>query len=227
MRKVPPAVAEALKSAHGHLGNEIKLTQIYFVPRDRRIVLQRGFALLATIIDWRIGFFQRATCGVCDDLWPSFIGFTESDGVGVARSAVAAEGFVEFFGNVRATHHYGHTNGANRISHAIGLRNHSCHRADADKADILFAYVSRDAFLVHGLGIAVDQENFVALGSKRLKEKHPQMRHEVARDPIVWVIEQNPHRFFLQSKVLLCHAIRRVKDRKIAMPGTAGGEPSG
>ena len=145
----------------------------------------------------------------------------------MAWSAVAAEGFVRFFRNVRATHHYGHTHGANRIGHAIGLRNHSCHRADADKADILFAYISRDAVFIHGLGIAVDQENFVALGSKHLKEKHPQMRHEVTRDPVVRVIEQNPHRFFLQSNMLLCHTIRRVKDRKIAMPGTARGEPNG
>ena len=172
------------------------MTQIYFVPRDRRIVFQRRFAFLAKIVDWRVGFFQRATCGVLDNFWPSFIGFAEGDGVGVARPAVAAEGFVEFLGDMRSTHHNGHANGANRIGHTIGLRNHSCHRADADQADIVFTYVSRDAVLIHGLSVAVDQKNFVALGSKRLKEKHPQMRHEVARDPIVGVIEQNPHRFF-------------------------------
>ena len=53
----------------------------------------------------------------------------------------------------------------------------------------------RDAGFIHGLGVAVDQHNFVAGRSQRLEKKHPEVRHEIARDTVVGVVKQNPHPF--------------------------------
>jgi hypothetical protein len=52
-----------------------------------------------------------------------------------------------------------------------------------------------DLSLVHGLGIAIDQQHFIAGRSQRLEEKHPEMRHEVAGYTVVRAVEQDPHDF--------------------------------
>jgi hypothetical protein len=94
-----------------------------------------------------------------------------------------------------SAHHHWDTGGTDRIGHAVGLRDHSGHRADSNQANILFADKSCDARLIHGLCVSVDQNDFVAGGSQRLEKKHPQMWHEIARDPIIRVVQQYPHQF--------------------------------
>jgi hypothetical protein len=44
-----------------------------------------------------------------------------------------------------------------------------------------------------GLRIAVDQENFVFGGRECPEQKHPEMRHEVTRDPVIRVVKQYSH----------------------------------
>jgi hypothetical protein len=39
------------------------------------------------------------------------------------------------------------------------------------------------------LSVAIDEHDFVFRGSKRLQEKHPEVRHEIAGNPIVGVVE--------------------------------------
>ncbi len=62
---------------------------------------------------------------------------------------------------MRTTHDDGYTDGANRVGHAVGLGNHASHGADADEINFLFEDVAGDSGFVHGLGISIDQHNFV------------------------------------------------------------------
>ena len=91
----------------------------------------------------------------------------------MARPAVAAERLVRHLGHVRAAHDDRHPGRADRVGHAVGLGDHPRHGADADEVDPLVAHVTRDLLLVHGLGVAVDQHDFMAGRSERLEEKHP------------------------------------------------------
>src|SRR5439155_22539353 len=98
--KSAPAVAETLKRVHSHLGHEIKLTEIYLVPRNHRILLERRFAFLAEVINGSIDFFQRATRGILYNFWPGFVGFAESHSIGTAWTAIPAECLVGLFRDV-------------------------------------------------------------------------------------------------------------------------------
>jgi hypothetical protein len=86
----------------------------------------------------------------------------------VTKTAIAAESFVRHFGDVRSTHHYGDADGADCVCHAIGLGDHSGHGADADQINFLLEHVAGDRRFVHGLGVAIDQDNFMTCGSERL-----------------------------------------------------------
>ena len=147
----------------------------------------------AGVVDGGINFFELAASGVVHDLGPGFVGFAEGDGVGVARAAIAAEGFVGEFRDVRSAHDDWHTGGADGVGDAIGLGDHAGHGADADQIDVLVAHVLRDLRFVHGLGVAVDEQNFVAGRGEGLEKEHPEVRHEVAGHTVVGVIEQNSH----------------------------------
>ncbi len=59
-----------------------------------------------------------------------------------------------------------------------------------------------DGFFVHGLRIAVDKDDFMASWRERFEEKHPKVRHEIASNPIVRVIEQDPHAYISVSNTL-------------------------
>jgi len=185
-----------LERALGHFWNEIKLVEIYFVPGNRRIFFETGFALLAEVIHRCINILEPAARGILDNFWPGFIGFTESYSVGMARAAVSTEGFVGFFRDVRSAHHHRHANGADCIGHAVGLGDHAGHRADPDKSDILFAHKTGDAGFIHRLRVAVNQHYFVAVWSQRLEQEHPKMGHEITSDPVVGVVQQNAHVLF-------------------------------
>ena len=73
------------------------------------------------------------------------------------RAAISAERLIRHFGNVRPAHHDWHTRCANSVGHAVGLRDHPGHGADAYESDLLVAHILRDLRLIHRLGIAVDQ----------------------------------------------------------------------
>jgi len=155
------------------------------LPGNLGVVFERRLAVFAGLIDRGVDIFELAEDGVVYDLRPGFIGFAEGDGVGVARAAVAAESFVSQFGDVGAAHDDGDSCGANRVGDAIGLGDHSGHGADADQSDVLIADVLRDLRLVHGLSVAIDEQNFVAGRGESLQQKHPQVWHEVSSHTIV------------------------------------------
>ena len=190
-----PTFADAAEGLGGHFGDEIELVEIDFVPGNGGVVLEAGLALLAEGVDGRVKIFQVAVCRVGDNLRPSFVGFAESNGVGMAGPATAAKGFVGFFGNVRAAHDDGNADGANGVRHAIGFGDHASHGADADETDFFVLDKFGDGFFVHGLSVAVDQHNFVTRRRERFEKKHPKVRHEIASNPIVRVIEQDPHAY--------------------------------
>src|SRR6266571_625763 len=159
----------------------------------RGIYLKTVLAFLAKVIDRSVDILKLAACGILDDFWPGFIGFTEGHSVRMARTAVSTEGFAGLFRDVRPAHDDRHSNGADGIGHAVGLGDHTSHRADADKSDVVFEHISGDAGFVHRLRVAVDQENFVAVGSQCLEQKHPKMRHEVAGHTVIGVVKQDSH----------------------------------
>ena len=132
----------------------------------------------------------------------------------MARAAVPPERLVGHFRNVRAAHHHRHARGAHRVGHAIGLCDHSGHRADAHQPDVLFTHESRDAFFIHRLRVAVDQHHFMARRRQRLQQKHPKMRHEIACDPVIGVVQQNSHQFRLH----FASSLPVLDDAEIARP---------
>ena len=188
-----PTFADLLEQREHGLGNEIELMEVNRVPGDHGIRLQRRLALFACFVYGFVKVFEFAARGIVHNLRPSLVGFSEGNGVGVPRATVAAESFCEFFGHVRPAHNDGHSNRANGVGHAVGFGDHSRHGADADQSNVLFADELRNLRFVHALGIAVNQNYFVSWGSERLQEEHPQVRHEIAGNTVVWVIEQNSH----------------------------------
>src|SRR6266571_625762 len=164
-------------------------TVLRYIPRFP----EAGLGLVVKSIDRCVDILKLAACGILDDFWPGFIGFTEGHSVSMALTAVSTECFAGLFRDVRPAHDDGHPNGADGIGHAVGLGDHASHRADPDKSDVVFEHISGDAGFVHGLRVAVDQENFVAVGSKCLEEKHPKMRHEVAGHTVIGVVKQDSH----------------------------------
>ena len=80
-----------------------------------------------------------------------------------------------------------------RISDSIGFLNHSGHCADANQLYILLTHKLNYLVITHWTGIGIDQNNLVLWWSKGLQEKHPEVRHEVASDAIIWIVEQDLH----------------------------------
>ena len=56
-----------------------------------------------------------------------------------------------------------------------------------------FLYKLDDLVIAHRTRIRINQNNFMTGRRDRLKEKHPEVWHEVARDAIVWIVEQYFH----------------------------------
>ena len=65
------------------------------------------------------------------------------------------------------------------------------HGADADQSNVLIFHVLRDASFIHGLGVAVNKQDFMFGRGQRLEQKHPEVRHEVASYTIVRIVEKN------------------------------------
>ena len=87
-------MAVVLHDAAEKARDAVELVDIESVPRNQRIVLQCGLLLLPEGIHGRIDFLELSAGGVGDDARPGFVGFAERNGIGVTRSAVAAQGFI-------------------------------------------------------------------------------------------------------------------------------------
>ncbi len=132
------------------------------VPGNYGIGFERWLQFFACGIDWRVNFFELAAGGVFDNAGPGVVGLAESDGIGMAGSAIAAQSFVGHFRDVRAAHDHGHAHGANGVGHAVGFGDHAGHGADANQINFLFDDVAGDSGFVHGLSVTIDEYNFVA-----------------------------------------------------------------
>src|SRR5260370_26600919 len=87
-------MAVVLHEAAEKAGDAVELVDIQPVPRNQRIVLQRGLLLLPEGIHRRVDFLELSAGGIGDDARPGFVGFTERNRIGVTWSAVAAQGFI-------------------------------------------------------------------------------------------------------------------------------------
>ena len=54
-----------------------------------------------------------------------------------------------------------------------------------DQPNLLAPDEMRKLSFVHGLGIAVDQQNFMSGRRECLEQEHPEVGHKVAGDPVV------------------------------------------
>ena len=75
------------------------------------------------------------------------------------------------------------------VSRTIGSRDHPGHRTDADHADALVSDELHQFLVAHGLRVSVQQQNLVLRRRQRLQKEHPQVRHEIAGNPIVRIVE--------------------------------------
>jgi hypothetical protein len=53
----------------------------------------------------------------------------------------------------------------------------------------LFAHETRHPRFIHRLRVAVNQQDLMASRGQRLEKKHPQMWHEISRDPVVGAVK--------------------------------------
>src|SRR3982074_202830 len=103
----------------------------------------------------------------------------------MAGGALSSQSLVGHLGDVGSSHHDRHTSSAYGIGHAIRFCDHPGHGADTHQSNILLTDVSRNASLIHGLSVAINQQNFVTSGCQGLEEEHPKVRHEVAGYTVV------------------------------------------
>jgi hypothetical protein len=122
--------------------------------------------LLAGSIDRSIKIFKLAANGIVYNLRPGFVGLPKSDSIGVAWTPVATEGLVGKLGDVRSAHDNWDSYRANSIGDAIRFGDHSGHGANADQSDVFVSNVLSDLNLVHGLSVAVNQQNFMTRRSQ-------------------------------------------------------------
>src|SRR2546426_2597132 len=187
--KRPPPPSYTPEQRARHLWNYIELVEVDRLPRDRRIWLERGLALLASLINWRVGILELAARGIINYLRPGFVGFPEGHSVGMPRPAASTKRLVGQFCHVRSAHHDRNSCGPNSIRHTIRLGYHSGHCADADESNPLFAHEPRDASFIHRLCVAINQQHLMARWSQRLEQKHPKMRHEIACHAVIGVVK--------------------------------------
>jgi hypothetical protein len=106
----------------------------------------------------------------------------------MSHSAVTTQGFVGAFGDVWAAHDDPNASLTQGIGDTVGFGDHASHGSDADEANLLVMAEGDDLFVSHGAGVAVDEQDLVTGGSQRLEEEHPEVRHEIARHPVVRVV---------------------------------------
>ncbi len=173
--------------------DKIKLSELDGIPWNHGVLLERWLAFFASLIKRRINIFKLSASGIVHDSRPSLISFAKSYCVRVARAAVTTKGFVGQFGNMWPSHDDRNPSGANCIGYAVGLGDHSRHGADADQSDILIANIFRDLRFIHRLSIPIDEQHFVSGRRQRLKQEHPQVRHEIPGHAVIRVVEKDSH----------------------------------
>jgi hypothetical protein len=92
---------------------------------------------------------------------------------------------------MRAAHHHRYTSGSHRVSHAVGLGDHSGHTANAHQSDLLFSHEPGDGRFIHWSRVPVDQQHLMARRRQCLQQEHPQVRHKVPCHTVVGAIEQD------------------------------------
>src|SRR6266576_1097584 len=143
-----PAVRVPLQQWPHDLWDHVELFKVKLIPRDLRIRLQTGLAFFAGLVNRFVNLFQLTAHGVRNDLRPQFIGFSKSYRIRMTRTAIAAQGLVGHFRNVRSSHYDRHARGANGISHAVGPGHHSGHRANTNEPDLLLLDEAHELLLV-------------------------------------------------------------------------------
>ena len=83
---------------------------------------------------------------------------------------------------------------------------HSSHGADSHQSNVVLAHKLGNSCFIHRLGVAVDQQDLVTRWSERLQEEHPKVRHEVASDPVVGVVEKDFHDSPFVLRATTCYA---------------------
>ena len=109
----------------------------------------------------------------------------------MTRSAVPPESFIRNFRYMWSAHHHRNAGRADRIRYPIRLGDHTSHGADSDQSDSPVQHELNQLGVAHRLRVAIDQNHFMPAGRKRLQQKHPKVGHEVLRDTVVGVIEQD------------------------------------
>jgi hypothetical protein len=94
---------------------------------------------------------------------------------------------------VRSAHHNRDTGSTEGIRYAVCARHHPRHGADTDQIDGLILHELDKLRVIHGLRVAVQQDDFVRRWRSRLQQKHPQMWHEIASDSIVRIVKKDFH----------------------------------
>src|SRR5205085_10848860 len=80
--------------------NPVELRDVESVPRNLRVLLQIGLAILSERIDGRVYFFQLAASRVRHDPRPSLIGLAQGNRIGMTWYAIAAHRFVRHIGRM-------------------------------------------------------------------------------------------------------------------------------
>ena len=189
-----PGALESLPRELGEVSDQIELIKVHPVPGDCRIIVERRLDLFAGGIDGGINFLQAPALGIGDDARPGLIGLAQGDGIGVPRAAIASEGLVRNFRDMRASHHYRNSFGANGVCHSVSLRHHPRHSANPGQLDALLSKVLDEFLFVQRLRVAIHEEHVVPGRGQRFEKKHPEMRHEVVGHFVVGIIEENIHR---------------------------------
>jgi hypothetical protein len=102
-----------------------------------------------------------------------------------------------------SAHHHRNAGGADGVGYAVGFGDHAGHGADPYQADLVIESEPYQLVIVHGLGVAVDQQDLVLGGRQRLQQEHPQVRHEVPGYPVIRVIQEDLHRNPFVASLLL------------------------
>jgi hypothetical protein len=167
----------------------IELVEVYRLPGNLRISIEIRLLVLAESVDRCVDILKPALFEVLNDPGPCFIGLAQRDCVSMTSAPASSQRLIGKFGDMRTAHDYRNSGCPQRISGAIGSRDHPGHGADADHAHSLVSRVLHQFFIVHRLRVPIEQQNVMFGRRKRLKKEHPQMRHEVAGNAVVWIIE--------------------------------------
>src|SRR6185503_13264191 len=189
----------ALQKRASDFGHEVKLVEVQFFPGDGWVRGKARLTLFSRLVNRLINFPERACSGVCHNLWPGLISLAEGNSVGMLHATISAERLISRFRYVRPAHNDRHSDRTDSISHAVGARHHSRHRANSHEANLFGADELNQFLFSQGLCVAINQQNFVFGWCERLEQEHPQMGHKIASHPVIRVVQKNSHVHLLQD----------------------------